>query len=247
MFLTMEIYGHWQSLDKIANRAIIHCMNDRTAAILEAVIEEFINTGEPVSSAVLYENYDFGIKPAMIRLELEALHESGFLTQPHHSAGRAPTDKGYEFFAERALAVQSGQVANKNAIRNLFERSAWHDLISEFSSELGMLGVVADFRNDVVYKMGLESLVEHLDCEDRCEISSVIRDFEEMDEQLSRSTKKIGAGLKVFIGKKSPVTKSENISVVGGNYKISGADVTILAIGPKRMDYKKTIRIFRNL
>ena len=226
---------------------MLHSMNDRSVAILEAAIGEFINTGEPVSSAMLYENYDFGIKPAMIRLELEALEREGFLEQPHHSAGRSPTDKGYEFFAERALRIQPGQDANKNGIRNLFEKSAWHDLLSEFSSELGILGVIADFANNAVYKMGLEGLVARLDCEDRCEISSVIRDFEEMDEQLPRATKKIGDGPKVFVGKKSPVTKSENLSVVGGNYKIRGAEVTILAIGPKRMDYRKTIRIFRNL
>ena len=232
-----------------ANRAILMPMNDRSAAILEAVIEEFISTGEPVSSAMLYENHDFGIKPAMIRLELEELEKGGFLEQPHHSAGRAPTDKGYEFFAERALEIQPrrNQDANKNSIRDLFEKSAWRDLLSEFSSELGILGVVADFANNTVYKTGLPGLVERLDSEDRGEISDVIRDFEEMDEQLPRATKKIGAGPKVFIGKKNPVMKSKNLSVVGGNYKVRGTEVTILAIGPKRMDYRKTIRIFKSL
>src|SRR3989338_10924172 len=78
-------------------------MFDRTADILEAVIEEFINGGEPVSSSHLYKRHNFGIKPAMIRLELEKLADEGFLEQPHHSAGRVPTDRGYEFFAERAL------------------------------------------------------------------------------------------------------------------------------------------------
>jgi transcriptional regulator of heat shock response len=222
-------------------------MNERSAAILEAVIEEFINTGEPVSSASLYENYDFGIKPAMIRLELEALKEEGFLEQLHHSAGRAPTDKGYEFFAERALAHRAKRGMDNGGLRDLFMKRAWHDLLSEFSSELGLLGVVADFTNNTVYKLGLEGLVEHLDWEDRGEISGVIRDFEEMDEQLSCATKKIGDGPKVFIGKKSPVTKSRNLSVVGGNYRVRGTEVTILAIGPKRMDYRKTIKMFRNL
>ena len=230
-------------------------MNERTGRILEAVIEEFINTGEPVSSAVLYENYDFGIKPAMIRLELETLENDGFLKQPHHSAGRIPTDRGYEFFAERALEFKSTEADNGD-IRDLFEKHAWRDLLSEFSSELGLLGVVADLKNNMVYKMGLESLVENLDWENRSEISIVIRDFEGMDECLLHSTKKAGSSsnllgqgdLKVFIGKKSPVTKSENLSVVRGNYIIQGGDmVSIFAIGPKRMDYKKTIKMFRDL
>ena len=67
-------------------------MTDRTAQILEAAIQEFINTGEPVSSGLLYDRYDFGIKPAMIRLELDELEDGGYLEQPHHSAGRVPTD-----------------------------------------------------------------------------------------------------------------------------------------------------------
>jgi transcriptional regulator of heat shock response len=57
----------------------------------------------------------------------------------------------------------------------------------------------------------------------------------------------MGVGPNVFIGKKSPVTKSENLSVVGGNYDVGGVTISIFAIGPKRMDYKKTIRIFKNL
>ena len=48
-------------------------MTDRTAQILEAAIQEYINTGDPVSSGLLYDRYDFGIKPAMIRLELDEL------------------------------------------------------------------------------------------------------------------------------------------------------------------------------
>ena len=83
-------------------------MNDRASQILEAVIQEFIDTGEPVSSGSLYNKYDFGIKPAMIRLELDALEDGGYLEQPYHSAGRIPTDTGYEFYAKRALAPRAG-------------------------------------------------------------------------------------------------------------------------------------------
>jgi transcriptional regulator of heat shock response len=51
----------------------------------------------------------------------------------------------------------------------------------------------------------------------------------------------------VFIGKKSPVTDSDTLSVIGGNYRVGDTTISIFAIGPKRMDYKKTIRIFRSL
>jgi transcriptional regulator of heat shock response len=220
-------------------------MTDRSAQILEAAIQGFIATGEPVSSGWLFDNYNFGIKPAMIRLELDALEEGGYLAQPHHSAGRVPTDVGYEFFAKRML----GDVheSHETALHDLFEERAWPDLLERLSSEFGLLGVIADSARDMVYKTGLEALVDRLDFEDRDGLRSVIRDFEGMDERLPRAAEKMGEETRVFIGKKSPVTRSENLSVIAGNYHVGNTTVSIFAIGPKRMDYKKVIRIFKSL
>ena len=119
------------------------------------------------------------------------------------------------------------------------------DLIEGLSAELGILGVVA--ARDMVYKTGLEQLMDNLDWTDREGIRSVIRDFDAVDERAPRAAEKIGEGPQVFIGKKSPVTKSESLAVVGGNYKVGNATVSVFAIGPKCMDYKKAIRIFKNL
>jgi transcriptional regulator of heat shock response len=220
-------------------------MNDRAAEILEAAIQGFITTGEPVSSGWLFDHYNFGIKPAMIRLELDALEDNGYLEQPHHSAGRVPTDSGYEFFAKQML----GNVpeSRETTLRELFEERAWPDLLARISSELGLLSVAADLARDAVYKAGLEELVSRWDWEDREGLRSMIRDFEGMDERLPRAVQKIGEGPKVFVGKKSPLTKSEELSVVGGNYKVGNATISIFAIGPKRMDYRKVIRIFKSL
>lgn len=228
-------------------------MNERTSQILEAVIQEFIDTGEPVSSGWLYEHYDFGIKPAMIRLELDALEEGGYLQQPYHSAGRIPTDRGYEFYA--ALALASRQIAASHAtgvaLRELLERRAYGDLMNQLSSHLGLLSVAMDSAADEIYKTGLEALFENLNLENREEVRSVIHDFEGVDERLPRAVQEIGemsaSGPRVFIGKKSPVTESETLSVIGGNYRVGDDMISIFAIGPKRMDYKKTIRIFRSL
>lgn len=236
-------------------------MNDRAEQILEAAIQGFIDTGEPVSSGWLYEQYDFGIKPAMIRLELDALEDAGYLGQPYHSAGRVPTDRGYEFFAERVLmgdaSADSGKKKSSGdgGLQDLFGRCAWADLVEGLSAELGLLSVAVDLAHDAVYKNGLQELVDRLDLEDRGAIRSVIRDFEAVDGRLPCAAKKMGnpsavpgrGEPQVFIGRKSPVTASENLSVVGGNYRVDGATISIFAIGPKRMDYRKTIRIFKEL
>jgi transcriptional regulator of heat shock response len=231
-------------------------MNDRTTQILEAAIQEFIDTGEPVSSGWLYKQYDFGIKPAMIRLELDALEDGGYLEQPYHSAGRVPTDVGYEFYAKRALAAAASRVTaahmvRASALRNMLQRGAWNDLANALSEELGLLSVAVDPVADTIYKTGLEALIENLNWQDRDELRSVIHDFESVGERLPGAADKMGDaaanGPQVFIGKKSPVTESENLSVVYNTYQVGDATVSIFAIGPKRMDYKKVIKIFTNL
>ena len=219
-------------------------LTDRGEQILTAVIQGFIDAREPVSSGWLYREYDFGIKPAMIRLELDALTREGYLDQPYHSAGRVPTDAGYEFFVQHLLAAEEAAM-RRTAFQNLLAHAAWNALIEEISGELGLLGVVA--ARDGVYKAGLDQLVDHLDWDDRGEIRSVIRDFEAVDERAPRAAEKIGEGPQVFIGKKSPVTKSESLAVVGGNYQAGDTTVTVFAIGPKCMDYRKAIRVFKNL
>jgi heat-inducible transcriptional repressor len=221
-------------------------LTERGEQILEAVIQGFIDTQEPVSSGWLYDQYDFGIKPAMIRLELDALERGGYLEQPYHSAGRVPTDAGYELFVRQILEAEMAAL-HETALRQLFLRAAWEDLIEGLSSELGILGVVADPVHEVVYKTGLEELIDRLDWNNREGIRAVIHDFEAVDERASRAAEHIGNGPQVFIGKKSPVTKSEQLAVVGGNYKVGNATVSVFAIGPKCMDYKKAIRIFKNL
>ena len=231
-------------------------MTDRTAQILEAAIQEHINTGEPVSSGLLYDRYEFGIKPAMIRLELDELEDQGYLEQPHHSAGRVPTNSGYEFFAKRMLGMNTAETsgarsgvanARQNDLHLMLQERAWPDLLNELSAQLGLLSVAADLARESVYKAGLQHLIDHLDWQDQNGIRAVIHDFEDVDERAPRAGGKMGVGPQIFIGKKSPLTTSDNLSVVGGNFQIGDETISIFAIGPKRMDYKKVIRIFKNL
>src|SRR3989344_2488190 len=113
-------------------------LTDRTSKILEAVIQGFIDTGEPVSSSWLFEKCDFGIKSAMIRHELEELSNMGFLEQPYRSAGRMPTDKGYEFFANKILESESGEVPEANGLMSFLNKMAFDDFFGEFSQDFGL-------------------------------------------------------------------------------------------------------------
>lgn len=224
-------------------------MNPRTAGILEAVIREFISTGEPVSSGWLYENHEFGIKPAMIRWELKALADTGYLEQPNYSAGRVPTDKGYEFFANYALECAKGAEGDERLAGTLL-RHAWNELSEQLAETLGLLSVVNTTRD--IYKGGLEELIGRLDWQSRSEVTSVIHDFEALDARLAAVRESFldeEHPIRVFVGRKSPVTRCDHLSVFAGDYDTGGGGdhVVLLAIGPKRMNYQKVAKIFKGL
>jgi heat-inducible transcriptional repressor len=75
-------------------------LDDRKAAILRAVVEEYIQTAQPVGSAAVSQIPGMAVSPATVRNEMGALERDGYLAQPHTSAGRIPTDKGYRFFVD---------------------------------------------------------------------------------------------------------------------------------------------------
>lgn len=89
--------------------------DDRRQAILRAIVEGYVSTHEPVGSKALAQNSDLGVSPATIRNDMAALEEDGLIAQPHTSAGRIPTDKGYRYFVDM-LAAAAFQDSHKRAI-----------------------------------------------------------------------------------------------------------------------------------
>ena len=82
---------------------IFNLMNSRQQKILSAIIEEYTKTAIPAGSQILVDHYDFKVSPATIRNDMTKLEKEGYLYQPHISAGRIPTDKGYRYFVEEIM------------------------------------------------------------------------------------------------------------------------------------------------
>ena len=96
-------------------------LSARKAAVLRAVVEGYISTTQPVGSTHVSERADLGVSPATVRNEMLALEQAGYLSQPHTSAGRVPTEKGYRHFVD-SLTDVSGTLGRS-------ERQAGADLL----------------------------------------------------------------------------------------------------------------------
>ena len=91
-------------------------LDDRKLAVLRAIIEDYVSTTEPVGSKSLVDRHNLDVSPATIRNDMAVLEELGYIQQPHTSAGRIPTDKGYRLFVDRLSSVKPLSAAERRAI-----------------------------------------------------------------------------------------------------------------------------------
>src|SRR5690349_13335189 len=94
---------------------------ERRLAVLRAIVEDYVDTEEPVGSKALVERHRLGVSPATVRNDMATLEDEGFITQPHTSAGRVPTDKGYRLFVDRLTTVKPMSAAEKRAIASFLD------------------------------------------------------------------------------------------------------------------------------
>lgn len=95
----------------------------RRMLVLRAVVEDYIRSQEPVGSAALSKERDLGVSSATIRNDMAALEDEGYLIQPHTSAGRVPTEKGYRYFVDRLATVVPLSEAQRRGINSFLSGS----------------------------------------------------------------------------------------------------------------------------
>jgi len=106
-------------------------VSDRSLQVLRAIVEDYVETREPVASKTIVEKHSFGVSAATIRNDMAQLEEEELIAAPHTSSGRVPTDKGYRVFVDRLSEVRPLSAAQKNAIeRFLGESGDLDDILS---------------------------------------------------------------------------------------------------------------------
>jgi heat-inducible transcriptional repressor len=95
--------------------------DERRLAVLRAIVQDYVQTSEPVGSKALLERHHLGVSAATVRNDMAALEEEGLIAAPHTSAGRVPTDAGYRLFVDRLSSVKPMSAAERAAIAQFLE------------------------------------------------------------------------------------------------------------------------------
>jgi len=135
--------------------------DDRRFEVLRAIVTDYVATHEPVASRSLVERHQFGVSSATIRNDMVVLEEDGYITQPHTSAGRIPTDKGYRLFVDRIGAVKPLSQPERRAIQSFLEGAV--DLDDVLYRTVRLLAQITRQVAVVQYPSLSRSLVRHLE------------------------------------------------------------------------------------
>lgn len=135
--------------------------DDRKIEVLRAIVEDYVTTSEPVGSKTLVERHQLGVSSATIRNDMAVLEAEGYIVQPHTSAGRIPTDKGYRLFVDRLTDIRSMSQAEQKAIRTFLEHSV--DLDDVMTSTVRLLAALTKQVALVQYPSLTRSAVRHIE------------------------------------------------------------------------------------
>jgi transcriptional regulator of heat shock response len=225
----------------------------RQAEILNKIVRNYIDLAQPVSSEFLEKRHNLGICPATIRIEMQKLTDRGFLFQPHTSAGRVPTDKGYRFFVDNLLKEEISEFKDSFKVEEILREEKedilkWASRLTKFLAEESSNFVILDLlERDFLFKEGWEEILEEPEFEEKdlvFDFVGFLENFEKNIEDL-----KINSGIKICIGKENPFPKARNFSIISSRcYFPDEKERGIISLlGLKRMDYDRNISLINSL
>jgi heat-inducible transcriptional repressor len=223
-------------------------MTDRQVEILRAIVEQYAEVASPVGSSLLAKV--FNVSSATIRAEMAGLERLGYISQPHTSSGRIPTDKGYRYYvnhisetvsekpetrAERALTSRVTDAGlPEQTIRNAV------DTLVELTHNLGLATI-----GDRLYMSGLSNLFGQPEFMHPAQVQEVARLLDNLEPWLQEAAP--NKPLSVFIGRENPIGRGAGCSLIISKFRSPYSDRSYVGVlGPTRQSYKNTMNLVQH-
>jgi heat-inducible transcriptional repressor len=224
-------------------------MTERQKQILHAIVEQYAEVASPVGSNLLAKV--FNVSSATIRAEMAELERLGFISQPHTSAGRVPTDRGYREYVntiaeakelpaerrggERALAARAQHSGSPDrAIRNTV------DTLVELTHNLGLATI-----GNQLYMSGLSNLFGQPEFVGGAQVQQVAQLLDNLEPWLREAAP--NKPLSVYIGTENPIGRSAGVSLIIGKFRSPYSDRSYIGVlGPTRQSYRDVMTLVRH-
>lgn len=219
-------------------------MTERQAKILAAIIEQYAEMAAPVGSVLLAKL--FGVSSATIRSEMAKLEEMGYITQPHTSAGRIPTDKGYRLYVnsivegsevpiyeDRHTQAIESRVCGYNRADHAIRTAV--DSLVELTHNLGLATI-----GDQLYLSGIGNLFSQPEFHDGEHVRDVARLLDNLEPWLREAAP--NETLNVFIGNENPIGRDSGVSLIISRFQSPYSDRSYIGVlGPTRQSYARVM------
>ncbi len=223
-------------------------MTDRQMKILAAVVEQYAEVASPVGSSLLARAFD--VSSATIRAEMAQLEEDGYIMQPHTSAGRVPTDKGYRYYVNSLADSQMESIEEGRAERALVSRVTQGgvperiirnavDTLVEITHNLGLATI-----GNQLYMSGLSNLFGQPEFMNRGQVQEVARLLDNLEPWLREAAP--NEPLSVYIGRENPVGRGAGCTLIISRFRSSYSDRSYIGVvGPTRQSYRDVMALVR--
>lgn len=225
-------------------------MTERQEQILSAIVEQYAEVASPVGSNLLAKA--FNVSSATIRAEMAELERGGYINQPHTSAGRVPTDKGYRRYVNRLSDAQGTAVPaihrGERAIRARVQaaglpeqtiRSAVDTLV-ELTHNLGLATI-----GNQLYMSGLSNLFGQPEFIQAGQVKQVAHLLDNLEPWLREAAP--NQPLSVYIGRENPIGRTAGCSLVISRFRSPFSDRSYIGtLGPTRQSYKDVMTLVRH-
>ena len=226
-------------------------LTDRQEKILHLVVDDYVETAQPVGSRIITKRHSLGVSPATIRNEMAELEEEGYLQQPHTSAGRIPSDKGYRYYVDNLMEVEITTTKALQEIRRQYQKlnrdieNILHETV-KLLAHITSYASVALTPDNKLWASGLPNIVNHPEFRDIDKIKAILEILEQ--EKILSGILRDEQAEDIHIGNENNMPQMKECSMVTAVYEIGGIPVgSFGVIGPTRMCYGRVLGAVRSV
>jgi len=221
-------------------------LTSRQKQLLCLIINDYVNTAEPVGSSSLVNKYKLKMSSATIRSEMNELEKRGYLVKPHTSAGRMPSEKAYDWFVEKHLEYAKS-IRLEKVIEQLMKKAVYEQAVKNVAKLLAQLSgqaVIVGFKFNHAYCTGLSNLFRHPEFQEYGQVVNLTTTIDRMDDLVGQLFDEVEDDVRILIGHKNPF--GTHTSLVISRFKFADREPGVIALlGPMRMDYNKSYSLIR--